>query len=117
MNPNAVKQLIILVLCCIAAVMFGTVVASQDYENLLLLSYLLLGVYVLATPGFVPLIAFGLLNPFILPIPYYRSFAELCRQSRRVGCPCELASQPVRRARSSNARLPGSWCGVRGGRP
>jgi len=69
MNPNAVKQLVILALFCIGAVLFGGMLASQDYENLLLLSYLVMGIYVLAAPGMVPLIAFGLLNPFVLPLP------------------------------------------------
>src|SRR5260221_1951064 len=69
MNPNAVKQLIILALCGIGAVLFGSMLASQDYGNLLLLCYLAVGIYALAAPGMVPLIAFGLLNPFILPIP------------------------------------------------
>src|SRR2546423_15362390 len=70
MNPNAVKQLVIFVLCCVAAVVVGSLVASQDSENLLLLSYLVVGIYVLAAPGFVPLLAFGILNPFVLPIPF-----------------------------------------------
>src|SRR5438067_2360361 len=70
MNPNAVKNLVILVLCGIAAVFFGTMLASQDYENLLLLAYLAMGIYVVAAPGFIPLIAFGLMNPFILPLPF-----------------------------------------------
>src|SRR4051812_1205981 len=70
MNPSAVKQLVVLVLCGIAAVVAGGLLASENYENLILLSYLLVGAYVLAAPGFAPLIAFGLLNPFVLPIPY-----------------------------------------------
>ena len=72
MNPNAVKQLVILVLCGIVAVLFGSILASGSYDDLLLLSYLLVGVYTLAAPGFAPLIAFGILNPFILPIPFVR---------------------------------------------
>jgi hypothetical protein len=70
MNVTAVKQLIILVLCSIAAVLAGAFLASQNYENLLLLCYLLVGAFVLAAPGFVPLLAFGLINPFVLPIPF-----------------------------------------------
>jgi hypothetical protein len=70
MNPTAIKNLIILVLCGITAIVLGSIVSSQSYDNLLLLTYLLVGIYVVAAPGFVPLIAFGLLNPFILPIPF-----------------------------------------------
>src|SRR5213594_2151271 len=72
MNANAVKQLVILTLCGIVAVLFGSILASGSYEDLLLLSYLPVGVYALAAPGFVPLIAFGILNPFILPLPFIR---------------------------------------------
>jgi len=70
MNPSAVKNLIILVLCGVIAIVLGSVISSQSYDNLLLLSYLLVGMYVVAAPGFVPLIAFGSLNPFILPLPF-----------------------------------------------
>src|SRR3954451_18720590 len=70
MNQSAIKQLIILVLCCVAALMIGSLLASQSYENLVLLGYLIIAAFVLAAPGFAPLIAFGLLNPFVLPIPF-----------------------------------------------
>jgi hypothetical protein len=70
MNPSAVKQLVILGLCGIAAVLFGSLLASDNYDLLLLISYLLVGIYVLAAPGFVPLLAFGFINPFVLPIPF-----------------------------------------------
>src|ERR1041384_1372801 len=70
MNDSAIKQLTIFALCGVAAVLFGSIVASQDYDNLLLLCYLFMAVYVLTAPGFAPLIAFGLINPFVLPIPF-----------------------------------------------
>ena len=50
MNPNAVKHLVLFVLCCIGAILFGSILASQDYEDLLLLSYVVVGIYVLAAP-------------------------------------------------------------------
>src|SRR5436305_8512709 len=70
MNDSAIKQLIILALCAIAAVLCGVILASGSYEYLFVFSYLVMGVYVLAAPGFIPLIAFGLLSPFTLPIPF-----------------------------------------------
>src|SRR5438874_1515915 len=70
MNPQAIRQLVILVLCGIAAVIFGSILASGNSESLLLLAYAAVAIYVIAVPGFVPLIAFGLLNPLILPIPF-----------------------------------------------
>jgi len=69
MNETAIRNLIVLALCAIAAVVFGSIVASQSYENLILLAYLVVGIYVLVAPGFAPLVAFGLLNPFVLPLP------------------------------------------------
>src|SRR5207247_2355761 len=70
MNSAAIKHLVILVLCGIGAVLFGTMLASADYDKLLLLSYIVVGLYVVAPPGFVPLLVFGLLHPFNLPIPF-----------------------------------------------
>jgi O-antigen ligase len=51
--------------------------ASGNYDGLFLLSYALLGIYVLAAPGFIPLLAIGLLNPFVLPIPFVHQFPFL----------------------------------------
>src|SRR2546426_1057630 len=74
MNSAAIKHLVILVVGGIAAALFGSMLASADYDNLLLLSYVAIGLYVLAAPGFVPLIAIGILSPFILPIPFIYNF-------------------------------------------
>jgi O-antigen ligase len=74
MNSQAIKPLVTLFLCMITAVVLGLILASGDFDRLFLLSYLLMGIYVLTAPGFIPLIAIGLLNPFVLPIPYIRGF-------------------------------------------
>ena len=70
MNPNTIRHLVTLLLSMITAIMLGHVIGSGDTDMLFLLSYAILGIFLLTASGFVPLIAVGLLNPFILPIPF-----------------------------------------------
>src|SRR6185503_16009864 len=74
MNPNAIKHLAVLVLGLVVALVLAIMTGTGDFTLLFLLSYLVLGIFVLTAPGFVPLIAVGLVSPFIIPIPYVRTF-------------------------------------------
>jgi O-antigen ligase len=74
MNPNTIKHLAVLVLGLVLALLLGIMIGTGDLTLLFLFSYLMLGLFVLTAPGFVPLIAVGLVSPFIIPIPYIRTF-------------------------------------------
>jgi len=73
MNPSVVKYLITLTLCMVAAVFLGFTVGSGEFQYLFLLSYLLLLGFMIAVPGNIPLLALGLISPFILPLPFVRA--------------------------------------------
>ena len=77
MLPRALKGVVILVLGGLVAILLGKMIGEGDYESLLLLCYLSLGIFVLTAPGYLPLLALGLLNPFIFPIPFVHAFPFL----------------------------------------
>jgi O-antigen ligase len=77
MNPNTLRALLVLTLCMFGAVLLGTVVATGSFEFLILLAYAAFGVYLIAAPGLIPLLAVGLLSPLMLPIPYVVMFPFL----------------------------------------
>jgi O-antigen ligase len=77
MLPRALKGVVILVLGGLVAILLGKMIGEGDYESLLLLCYLSLGIFVLTAPGYLPLLALGLLNPFVFPIPFVYSFPFL----------------------------------------
>ena len=77
MFPNPIKSLVFLVLCGIIAVLVGKLVGQGDYGSLLMLSYAALALFVFLAPGYLPLLALGLLNPFVLPIPFVFRFPFL----------------------------------------
>ena len=77
MLPRALKGVVILVLGGLVAILLGKMIGEGDYESLLLLCYLSLGIFLLTTPGYVPLLALGVLNPLVLPIPFIYSFPFL----------------------------------------
>lgn len=74
MNPNTLRALVVLGLCMAAAVLLGTVLGTGNFEFLFLFAYALLGIYMIAAPGLVPLLAIGLICPFTLPIPFIHAF-------------------------------------------
>ncbi|MCX7871731.1 MAG: O-antigen ligase family protein [Verrucomicrobiae bacterium] len=77
MNPSVIKHLLVLAIVLVMAVVFGYLLASGDYTMLFLAAYAGLMLYVLVFPGYIPLIALGLLSPFVLPIPYISNFPFL----------------------------------------
>ena len=77
MNPSIIKNLLILAVVLVIAVVFGFLLASGDLTLLFLLAYAAITLYVLIFPGYLPLIALGLLCPFVLPIPYISNFPFL----------------------------------------
>lgn len=74
MNPNTLRALVILGLCMAAAVLLGTVLGTGNFEFLFLFAYALFGIYMIAAPGLVPLLAIGIICPFTLPIPFIHAF-------------------------------------------
>ena len=74
MNPNTLRALVILGLCMAAAVLLGTVLGTGNFEFLFLFAYALFGIYMIAAPGLIPLLAIGLICPFTLPIPFIHAF-------------------------------------------
>lgn len=70
MNPNQIRVLITLVLCLALAFFLGYLVAVGKYDVIRLLIFVALGVFAIVAPGYSALIAFGLICPFSLPIPF-----------------------------------------------
>jgi len=77
MNPSFIKHLLIIGIVLVMAVVFGFLLATGDFTMLFLLAYAAIFLYVLIFPGYIPLIALGLLSPFVLPIPYISNFPFL----------------------------------------
>ncbi len=77
MNPSIIKNLLILAVVLVMAVVFGFLLATGDFTMLFVLAYAAITLYVLIFPGYLPLIALGLLSPFVLPIPYISNFPFL----------------------------------------
>ncbi|MGC8886282.1 MAG: O-antigen ligase family protein [Verrucomicrobiia bacterium] len=77
MNPSLIKNLLIIGIVLIMAVVLGFLLATGDFTMLFLLAYAAIFLYVLIFPGYIPLIALGLLSPFVLPIPYISNFPFL----------------------------------------
>jgi len=74
MNSDLIKSLVTFGLCVAFAAFLGYLLANGDYVTLLLLIYLAVGVFLFFAPGYVPLIAFGLVSPINVPIPFIRQF-------------------------------------------
>ena len=77
MLPRAFKSILVLVLSGLVAVLLGNLIGQGDFDSLILLCYAGLGIFLLTAPGYQPLLALGLLNPFILPIPLVHAFPFL----------------------------------------
>lgn len=74
MSPNDVLNLIRIALCAVGALFVGYCVAVGNYFALFGLWAVAMVTAVIVTEGFSALIAFGLLCPFILPVPFIRGF-------------------------------------------
>jgi hypothetical protein len=74
MNFDQIRSLVTLSLCLAFAAFLGYALANAEYGLLLWLVYLAVGLFLFFTPGYVPLIALGLIAPVSLPIPFIRQF-------------------------------------------
>ncbi|MFT4691606.1 MAG: hypothetical protein ACI9OD_003831 [Limisphaerales bacterium] len=77
MSPNDVLNLIRIALCAAVALFVGYCVAVGNYTVLFAIWAIGMVVAVVVTEGFSALIAFGLLCPFVLPVPFIRGFPIL----------------------------------------
>jgi hypothetical protein len=77
MSPNDVLNLIRIALCAVVALFVGYCVAIGNYTILFAIWAIGMVIAVVVTEGFAALIAFGLLCPFVLPVPFIRGFPIL----------------------------------------
>lgn len=77
MNPNQLKILVTLAVCAALAVIVGYTLAMGNYILLLYGSMAGIVIFLLVAPGYLPLIALGLVGPFTLPLPFVRDFPFL----------------------------------------
>ncbi len=77
MNPNLFRTTLVFGLGLLLAVFLGFSTATGNYEVLFLGIILTLAIIVLVSPGYIGLLALGLLSPFALPIPFIFQFPFL----------------------------------------
>jgi hypothetical protein len=70
MTPTLVKNFIVLCICVLLALIFSFAVATESYSVLVLPVMLSLLAATIVLPGYGFLLAFGLVCPFILPLPF-----------------------------------------------
>lgn len=74
MNAAQIKALLILATGGLLALILGFSVATQEYALLALFGYFIVGISVLLFADNIPLLAFGLTSPFLLPLPFVWGF-------------------------------------------
>jgi hypothetical protein len=74
MNSDQIKSLVTFGLCMVFAAFLGYLLANSEYGILVWLIYLAIGMFLFFAPGYIPLIALGLVSPINLPIPLIRQF-------------------------------------------
>jgi len=74
MNAAQIKALLILATGGLLALILGFSVATQEYALLALFGYFIVGISVLLFAENIPLLAFGLISPFLLPLPFVWGF-------------------------------------------
>jgi len=74
MNSDQIKSLVTFGLCVVFAAFLGYLLANSEYGVLVWLIYLAVGMFLFFAPGYIPLMAFGLVSPINVPIPFIRQF-------------------------------------------
>jgi len=69
MTPRQITALVTFVIAIFLAICAGISIALEDYSLLILAATLVILGGLLITPGYAPLLVFGLLTPFALPLP------------------------------------------------
>jgi hypothetical protein len=77
MSYNQVKALLIFVAAMVFAVWMGFAIAEENYGLLVLGACATVATILLLMPGYAPLLAFGLLDPFSVPLPMIWGFPPL----------------------------------------
>ncbi|MBA4147333.1 MAG: O-antigen ligase family protein [Verrucomicrobia bacterium] len=74
MNHNQIRALSLLIGAAFFAVCIGYSVAVEQYFLLALATCGVIGTILFLMPGYIPLLAFGLLTPFAIPLPFIWGF-------------------------------------------
>ncbi|MFN7138627.1 MAG: O-antigen ligase family protein [Limisphaerales bacterium] len=74
MNYNQIRSLAFLAGAAAVAVCIGYAVAMEQYYFLALAAVGVVGTVLVLMPGYIPLLAFGLLTPFTVPLPFIWGF-------------------------------------------
>jgi hypothetical protein len=77
MNYNQVKALVIFAASIVFAIWMGYAIAEENYGLLMLGACATIATILLLMPGYAPLLAFGLLDPFNVPLPMIWGFPPL----------------------------------------
>jgi O-antigen ligase len=77
MNYNQIKALVIFAVAIVFAVWMGYAIADENYGLLIMGACASIATILLLMPGYAPLLAFGLLDPFNVPLPMIWGFPPL----------------------------------------
>lgn len=77
MNYHQIKGLLIFFAAMGFAIWMGYAVAMEDYFLMAVVACTAIAVILLLMPGYIPLLAFGLLDPLAVPIPFIIGFPPL----------------------------------------
>ena len=72
--PAQIKLYLVTACFLVFAIFLGHAVATEDYDTIALVIALILFVLLLVVPGYGFFLALGVASPFILPLPFVRSF-------------------------------------------
>jgi hypothetical protein len=74
MSPRQLKIFALFGGAVALAVCLGYGIATESYRSIILLSVLVVFTALLVIPGYIPLLVFGLLTPFTVPLPLIWNF-------------------------------------------
>lgn len=74
MSPTQIRALTIGVISVVISLCLGYLIASEDYADVILFFLTCLLLITIVMPGYAAMLAFGMLCPFSLPLPYVYSF-------------------------------------------
>lgn len=72
MNAQQIKALILVGLALMVAIFVGKLIGDGDYWALMALGFLVCSSLIIFTSGYGPLLAFGIVSPFALPVPFIK---------------------------------------------
>ncbi len=78
MSPTAIKTLGVAVVSVVLSIALGYFIASGDYFNLIIFTLLCGLIITVIAPGYSALLAFGILCPFVVPLPGIYALPFIC---------------------------------------